>query len=49
MKKLLLLLTLGMSFFSLARAQEAKQMTVDQLVAKNVEAKGGAEALHALQ
>jgi hypothetical protein len=30
-------------------AQEAKQMTVDQLVAKNVEAKGGAEALHALQ
>ena len=30
-------------------AQETKQMTVDQLVAKNVEAKGGNEALHALQ
>ncbi len=30
-------------------AQEPKQMTVDQLVAKNVEAKGGAEALQALQ
>lgn len=34
---------------SLARAQETKQMTVDQLVAKNVEAKGGQEALNALQ
>jgi hypothetical protein len=33
----------------LARAQETKQMTVDQLVAKNLEAKGGEEALHALQ
>ena len=32
-----------------ALAQETKQMTADQLVAKNVEAKGGAEALHALQ
>jgi hypothetical protein len=32
-----------------ARAQESKQMTVDQLVEKNVEAKGGAEAVHALQ
>ncbi|MDQ6938553.1 MAG: hypothetical protein M3119_00170 [Verrucomicrobiota bacterium] len=32
-----------------AYAQEAKQMTIDQLVAKNVEAKGGAEALRALQ
>src|SRR3954469_9360272 len=31
------------------KAQETKQMTVDQLVAKNIEAKGGAEALHALQ
>lgn len=34
---------------AVAKAQETKQMTVDQLVAKNVEAKGGAEALHALQ
>jgi hypothetical protein len=33
----------------MARAQETKQMTVDQFVSKNVEAKGGAEALHALQ
>ncbi len=33
----------------LASGQEVKQMTVDQLVAKNVEAKGGAEALRALQ
>lgn len=32
-----------------AHAQEARQMTVDQLVTKNVDAKGGAEALHALQ
>ncbi len=30
-------------------AQEKPQLTVDQLVAKNIEAKGGAEALHALQ
>ncbi|HMJ06082.1 MAG TPA: hypothetical protein VK474_07480 [Chthoniobacterales bacterium] len=29
-------------------AQETRQLNVDQLVAKNVEAKGGAEALHAL-
>ena len=31
------------------QAQETKQLTADQLVAKNIEAKGGAEALHALQ
>jgi len=30
-------------------AQETRQMTVDQLVAKNVEAKGGTDALRALQ
>lgn len=48
MKKILLL-SIGMSVASLATAQEAKQMTVDQLVAKNVEAKGGAEALRDLQ
>ncbi len=49
MKKFIILLTAGASIGSFAAAQEAKQMTVDQLVAKNVEAKGGAEALHALQ
>ncbi|MGI8821672.1 MAG: hypothetical protein ACR2ID_12500 [Chthoniobacterales bacterium] len=43
------LLLLGASLVPLASAQEVKQMTVDQLVAKNVEAKGGAEALAALQ
>ena len=31
------------------QAQETKQLTADQLVAKNIVAKGGAEALHALQ
>ena len=30
-------------------AQEAKPLTVDELVAKNIEAKGGEEALSALQ
>lgn len=29
--------------------QEVKQITADQLVAKNIEAKGGAEAVHALE
>lgn len=29
-------------------AQEAKQMTVDQIVAKHIEARGGADAIHAL-
>lgn len=33
----------------LSHGQESKQMTVDQLVAKNVEAKGGKGALDALQ
>ena len=32
-----------------ADENKSDQMTVDQLVAKNVEAKGGAEAVHALQ
>ncbi|MGI8436206.1 MAG: hypothetical protein ACR2NX_04795 [Chthoniobacterales bacterium] len=31
------------------QAQETKQLSADQLVAKNVEAKGGEQALHALQ
>ena len=30
-------------------AQDENQATVDQLVSKNIEAKGGADALHALQ
>jgi hypothetical protein len=30
-------------------AQEQKPFTIDELVAKNIEAKGGADALHALQ
>src|SRR5580765_2631476 len=45
----LTLLAAGALVVPLAHAQEGKQMTVDQLVAKNVEAKGGADALHALQ
>ncbi len=44
-----LLVSLLLAVPSLLRAQEVKQMTADQLVAKNIEAKGGAEALHALQ
>src|SRR3954469_11726367 len=47
-QKLSVLLLVG-AFGATLSAQEAKQMTVDQLVAKNVEAKGGNEALHALQ
>ena len=46
---LLTLLLVGGAIARLSHAQEAKQMTVDQLVAKNVDAKGGAEAVHALQ
>jgi hypothetical protein len=43
-------LLLAASFISVSmNAQESKQMSVDQLVSKNIEAKGGAEALHALQ
>ncbi len=48
-KQVMVLLTVGASLIAMAYAQEAKQMTVDQLVDKNVEAKGGADALHALQ
>src|ERR1043165_2256422 len=33
----------------LARGQETPQLTADELVAKNLEAKGGTEAVHALQ
>ncbi|HEV3408968.1 MAG TPA: hypothetical protein VG095_01640 [Chthoniobacterales bacterium] len=46
---LLVVLLVGGLVARLTHAQETKQMTVDQLVAKNVEAKGGAEALRALQ
>ena len=48
-KQIMILLTAGASLVAVAQAQEAKQMTVDQLVDKNVEAKGGAVALRALQ
>jgi hypothetical protein len=43
------LLIVGSFCSSALHAQEPKQMTLDQLVAKNVEAKGGASALQALQ
>jgi hypothetical protein len=46
---LLILLTAGALAAPIVQAQEAKQMTVDQLVAKNIEAKGGPEALHRLE
>jgi hypothetical protein len=50
MKTTLVILTIATALIvPIARAQEPKQMTVDQIVAKNVEAKGGAEALRALQ
>ncbi len=51
MKLRILLLFVACSVASIiaVHAQEPKQMTVDQLVAKNVEAKGGAAALAALQ
>jgi hypothetical protein len=48
-QRLLTLLTAGALLAPLTNAQEPKQMTVDQLVAKNAEAKGGSEALRALQ
>ena len=48
-KRLLALLTASALAAPLLPAQEAKQMTVDQLVAKNAEAKGGNEALRALK
>lgn len=48
-KNLPLLLAASSLGASLALGQtESKQMTVDQLVAKNLEAKGGAQAVHAL-
>ncbi|MEO5721046.1 MAG: hypothetical protein ABIR71_06210, partial [Chthoniobacterales bacterium] len=48
LQRLLPLLVVCAAFPSLASAQEPKEMTVDQLVAKNIEAKGGIEALRAL-
>ena len=47
--RLTLLLVVTALTASGLNAQENKQMTVDQLVAKNTEAKGGADALRALQ
>jgi hypothetical protein len=52
MKQLHILLVVALALSgSLVRGQEISltQMTADQLVAKNIEAKGGQEALHALQ
>jgi hypothetical protein len=46
---LTIIITAAALLAPLAHAQESKQMMVDQLIAKNTEAKGGAEALHALQ
>jgi len=48
---IIIIATLALAAPRLFGADENKsdQMTVDQLVAKNVEAKGGAEAVHALQ
>ena len=49
MKHILITLTALAMAGPLARGQDAKPMTVDELVTKNIEAKGGAEALHSLQ
>jgi hypothetical protein len=49
LKRLLVTFTIAALGACFAAAQETKQLSVDQLVAKNVDAKGGAEALHALQ
>ena len=46
---LLMLLLVGGALARLTHAQETKQMTVEQLLAKHVEARGGADALRALQ
>ena len=48
-RNLISLFTVAVLVAAKAHAQETKQMTVDQLVGKNIEAKGGAEALRALQ
>ena len=47
--RLVILLVAGSIAVPAVTAQEAKPPTVDQLVAKNIEAKGGAAALSALQ
>lgn len=49
LRRSLILLTVGAIAASFAEAQESKQITADQLVAKNADAKGGLEALHALK
>jgi hypothetical protein len=49
MKKKLSVLLLVSALAGTLSAQENKQMTVDQLVAKNIEAKGGKQAIDALQ
>lgn len=47
--RLIAILVAGALLVPLARAQEPKQMTVGELIAKNAQAKGGAEALRAVQ
>jgi len=49
MKRLASLLIASAAALSALTAQETKQMTADQLVTKNLDAKGGVEALHALK
>src|SRR5689334_22752117 len=45
----LVVATSSIAAVAFAQDQNQKKFTVDELVAKNVEAKGGMEALHALQ
>src|SRR5207302_7894327 len=48
--RVIVFLAIGAALFSVAaETQEQKAPTLDELVAKNIEAKGGAEALRALQ
>src|SRR5262249_10917641 len=46
--RLAVVFAIGVAFFS-AAAETQQAPTLDELVAKNIEAKGGAEALRALQ
>src|SRR2546423_8820844 len=47
--RLTVVLAIGVASFSIAAENEQKALTLDELVAKNVEAKGGAQALKSLQ
>jgi hypothetical protein len=48
-RNLISLLSIAVLVAANSHAQEIKQMTVDQLVAKNIEARGGEQAVHALK